>query len=99
MTADRPELPDKINRRPSQGPTIQTNERSNMTTNGNDNRGNLPYLRTIKKAVQRHIEAGSADPIRDAIRDTYPVTGEIMARANRAWLMGEADKPNDIRIS
>lgn len=63
-----------------------------------NNTDNMTYLRVIKRAVQGHIQAGSADPIRDAIADTYPGTGEVMARANRAWLMGEADEPNDRRI-
>ncbi|ESZ50998.1 hypothetical protein ACYG9R_10650 [Mesorhizobium sp. RSR565B] len=63
-----------------------------------EDQGNLPYLRTIKKAVQGHVGAGSRDPIRDAISDTYPGTGETMAWANRAWLMGETEEPNDVWV-
>ena len=61
----------------------------------NSNRGNLEV---IKKHVQRHLKAGHPDPIAVGIADTYPGTGEVMARANLAYLMGEAEEPDNVWI-
>jgi hypothetical protein len=61
----------------------------------NSNRGNLEV---IKRHVQRHLKAGHPDPIAAGIADTYPGTGEVMARANVAYLLGETEEPNNVWI-